>query len=519
MSLQQEARQFGRWIGILMALLALVAVSPVSAGWLTRLAKEAGEAGSDAGKLGAAKTGLAGLDSGVLVLRSIPDSPDAVRLAAHATPEGHWSFANRNGDVFTAADPEEMGRLVQSLAPDAASSGKAGSLALYLDETTVFKHRDRIDALPDNARLYVTVDGKPYRLVRRGDGATARFSVRMRRNVEVPMGNRALFDEAVWQLSRRLNKADIRVVALDEKGADALRGVPVFDKGTQQARVDRLKPDQLMQSFRDVRGQTVLLKGRVDGDQFVVTPSGGSQRQIPIADLTSSAARHDVNVVLLQGQGVQQPGGRNWFWQTVEVDGLKDAVKRATYADFLNALGEKRGMFSVRAQAQGEGRVLVQATPVTDASSVPYGDVVGDIGDWVGHVTSQVTGNVITNAVTASVNSKERQTELDWRLVPHVPSIYQLIYLAGIVCGLLSWAITRSWWRYVWKREARAEYASTFGYFAARIVKALFYTFVFLPLVGIPAFAVQCLLVIWGWVTLPYRMVAWIVRKVRPQAA
>ncbi|MEO1204890.1 MAG: hypothetical protein AAFV45_01025 [Pseudomonadota bacterium] len=500
---------------VLAAGLVFVALSavPLEAGWLTRLTKEAGEAGGDAGKFG-----LSGLDNGIRVLKSLPDGPDAVRLAVDATPEGHWRFANKDGDVFTAANADEMSRVVPNLAPDAAAQGKAGQLALYLDQDTVFKHRDLLGNLPDGARLYITADKKPYRLMSRGTATEPRYTMRMRQNVEVPIGSQPqLFSEAVWQLSRPLNKADIRIVALDVGGADALRAVPAMNASRTAARVDRIKPDQLQASFADIRGQTVLLKGRIEGDAFVVTPTGGSERRLDLSELTASASRNDVNLVFLQSNASRQPGGRNWFWQTVEVEGLEAALKRVTYADFLNALAGNRGPFSVQARAQGEGRVIVQAVPVSQ-SAVPLGDVVGELGEWFGTVASEVTGNVATNAVTANLNSKARQRELDFRLVPGIPSIYQFTYIAGLVMGLVGWSTSRSWWRYVWKKETRAEYATTTGYYAARVVKALAYLFVFLPIVGLPAFVVHLLLQVWGWMMIPVRIVTWIFGKATARA-
>ncbi len=505
--------------------LSIGLAAPANAGWLTSLIREAGEAGLDgagsaAGRL--ARTGLPGLDDGVAVLRKMPDSADAVRLAAHVTPEGHWSFANRNGDVFTAADESEMARVVSALAPDAADGGKAQNLALHLDQESVFTHRARLDALPAHARLYVTAEGKALEIVRRGEGPGSPLAAKVRSNVEVPLTGRAAFAETIWQLSRRLNRADIRVVALDTGGADTLRTTPLINKAAGRAEVDRIKPDRLMEALREVRGQTVVIKGRIEDGAFVATPVGGSARRFDLVELSAAAARHDVNLVVLRSNAPRQPGGRNWLWQRVEIDGLTEAMQRPTYADFLNALGERRGVLSVDVRPQGEGRVILQAEPVRSGagsgSAAPFGDVVGDIGNWVGHVASEVTGTVVTDAVTASLNSKERQEELDWRIVPFIPSLYQILYLAGIVCGIAGWGVARAWWRSVWKKETRDEYGSAFGYYAARVVKALAFVFVFLPVAGIPAFIASIALQVWGWITLPFRAIGWVWGKMTARA-
>lgn len=496
-----------RAAAVLAVMSALVAAPEIAhANWLTRIGKEAGEAGSKVGK-----TGLSGLDTGVAVIKALPETSDAVRLAAKATPEGHWTFANRDGATFTAADADEMGRVVKALAPDAADTGKAERLALYLDPDSVFKHHDGIKDLPQGARLHVTVGRTAYRLVPSTASATG-FAARMRANLDVAMSKPRLFEEAIWQLSRRLNKADIRVVALDVNGADTLRFAPQVVKGQDIAKVDRIKPDRLADALSEVRGQTVLLKGRIAGDAFVVTPTGGQERRLSLSELTQAAGDHDVNLVFLQSSAGRQPGGRNWLWQTVEVEGLKTAVKRATYADFLNALAEGRGPFLVRASEQGRGRVMVEAKPEA-SSGESFGEVVGEFGEWLGQVSSEVTGNVVSEAVTASLNSKERQQELDWRIVPGVPSVFQFIYLGSVVLGVLAWSTARQWWRYVWKRETLADYPDRRGYYAARGVKFLAFLLVFLPIVALPALMVQTAVNIWWWVMAPVRMVQWLFGK------
>jgi len=513
-----RSRARDRWMAACLAILAMgagtfVSVAPSEAGWLTKLAGLADEA-VPSGKF--ARLGAPGLDDAMTALRSVPDSGDAVRLAAVVTPEGHWTFANRNGEVFTAANRNEMGRVVSALAPEALLRGDKPGLALYLPEDAVFKHHQHLEALPDGARLHITSGKSAYRLVKRpveaGVKGPAGLAARIKPNVQVPLTNRADFAEAVWQLERSLRSADIRVIALDANGPDALRGTPVYDKARKSAKVDRLSPDGLVQSFRDVRGQTVLITGDVRGDRFVATPSGGSERSFPLRDLTQAAAANDVNLVILQANGARQPGGRNWLWQTVEVDGLQSAVKRARYADFFDALAAPNGPFEVRVNRGEAGRVSLDVRPPGRASA-PMGGVVEDIGSVFGQVVSEVTGNVVTNAITADLNSKERQRELNWRLVPYIPSAYQFAYLFGLVFGMASWSTLRAWWRRVWKKEVRSDYPGAAGYHAARVVKFIAFLAIFLPVAGPFAFIFNAAVTVWTWIMLPVRLVGALFRQ------
>ncbi|MFA9475300.1 MAG: hypothetical protein ACERJ2_12150, partial [Filomicrobium sp.] len=123
---------------------------PGHAHWFTKLLKEAGEAGNDAATT-APRIGIGALDDATAVLRRLPiTAEERLAFAVHATPEGHWKFTNRDGAVFTAATPDEMGRVSKALAPD-APEGRA--LSLYLSDDTVFLKPDLISELPAGARL------------------------------------------------------------------------------------------------------------------------------------------------------------------------------------------------------------------------------------------------------------------------------------------------------------------------------------------------------------------------------
>ncbi len=90
----------------------VLAAAPAQANWLSKLSGEMGMAGAKV-----ARSGGRGLEQAASHLRALPATAGAGALAAHATPEGHWRFANRAGDVFTAGTPAELKRVVPTLLP------------------------------------------------------------------------------------------------------------------------------------------------------------------------------------------------------------------------------------------------------------------------------------------------------------------------------------------------------------------------------------------------------------------
>jgi hypothetical protein len=498
----QVALQFNHAVlrAICAALLLALAPPLAQANWLARLAREAGEAGSGAATR-AARHGIAGLDRAAAHIKVLPTGGKGAVLAAHATPEGHWKFVNREGEVFTAGTPDELQRAVPTLLPDAPKDAK---LSLYLSEDTVFGERALLKDLPEGAALHVVVGRDSYPLVRAAAESGALFAA-VRPHLKVQLIEPGLFKEAIAQLERPLSRASIRTLALEPGGPAALSSSPRLEPTTKAALVDKIDPAQLANALRSVRGQTVLVTGRVEDNLLHFRPESGSEQTLKMLDLIRAAEEADVNLVILNAPVPRQPGGRNWLWQRIAVDGLDDALKRATFGDFLDALGASHGAFRVSVSREGSGRVRIGATPEGSASA----PITGVVGEWLSAVASNITGNVVTGVVEIYGRDEARQKETDSRIVPFIPSDYQIAYIVGLVAGVMGWHVAHAWWNWLWPAEQRGEYARPVGYRAAQAARFLAFILVFLPLVGLPAVLVSLILQLYGIAMLPFRFLRW----------
>ena len=461
--------------------LALVVVlfAPVAffAGWFDKLAVPAEKASSRAVPR---STGT--LESAIQHVKTLPAKGDGVALAAQSTQEGHWRFVNRTGETFTAGTPDEMKRAVSLLHPEA----KAGvRLSLYVTAETIAGNRAALKALPAGTELFVVAGGESYRVVRRGDGAAERFYAEVRPNLVIEMSDQRLFDEAAWQLARPLDKAGIRVLALEPGGPSTLSAWPRTDKSSKRALIDVIDPASLPAAMGSVRGQTLLITGRVEREIVYVQPTSGPERSLLLKDLFQAAEDADVNLIVLHAPSTpRQPGGRNWLWLTVEVTGLDAAMQRARMADFLNALGSAGRPLAVVAAPEGRRAVLNLAVAGELTSGISIGRPVSDLFSGI---VSDLTGKVVTTAVYANLRSANRQQELDQRLIPGIPSSLQLIYLGLAMLALLGVPVSRAWWQRIWPPEVADDYAGKAGFWLARSIRAGAYVLVFLPLTAVIA--------------------------------
>jgi hypothetical protein len=479
-----------------LGLMIAAAAVPARANIFTSILREAGEAGGKAASHGASHLGAIG--RAAEHLKGLTSAPKGA-LAAHATPEGHWQFVNREGQVFTAGTPDELKRVLPSLAPDAISGGDT-KMSLYLSEESVFQNRSSLDQLPKDADLHVVTDTGTYPVTRQGSGDTTLLRAQIKPNLVANLTDQALFDETASYLDRSLNKSNIRTIALEPGASSLLPSAPKLDAVTKVPLADQLDPVHLAKALRSIRGQTALVVGRVENGKLFFSPSKGPELSRDIEELVSAASQNDVNLVILHSGAARQPGGRNWLWQTVEVGGLNEATKAATFGDFLDALAAKRGGFELAASREGSGRVHITANP-TDAATGMTGEASSMLEDAVGHIT----GEVVTNAIDIHGRDQSAELELDGRLIPGIPTYIQIPYLGSMIAAAISWATIRGWWQRLWPTRDAPDGEGRIARVLRNTPRALAFWLVFVPVAGVPALFWHLAVQTWASVTAPFR--------------
>ena len=422
-----------------------------------------------------------GLAEATAALKALPSAVPAV--AAHVTPEGHWQFVNRAGETYTAGTAGELKRAAGVLMPEAQDGFAGATLVLSLD--SLFVGREAVKEMPLAKTLRAAVSGEALEIQRLG---AAGLAVAIRPNVSLMAVDLELFAEGLAQLKRPLDAKALRVLSATAGAPSTLPAAPKFDAAQGGATIDAVDPDRIGEALGSIPHQTAIVTARVDGANLTIAPASGPERTLALVGLAAAARAADVDLIVLQADPPRQPGGRNWLWQRVAVSGLDHARKRETFADFLDALAQGRGVFAVSITGDGEGRVTLTASPVAAPLASSEG-VTAWLRQAADAVAGQVTGAVAPAAVHARLVSDARRRELASRLLPGLPSSAQLIYFGSSALGLLALPVALGWWRRLWPQEARSEYDSRRGYVMARMVRGVAFLALFLPLAALPAFA------------------------------
>ena len=436
----------------------------------------------------------------------------AASLAVHITPSGHWQLANAKGEMVTAASADEVRRGITTLRPEmpAGNTSSAPSLVLLLTAEAAGRGAVAIDQLPQQAALRVLAERRSLRLAREPvSGKPERVLAELRPHlffeVMEPQGLR----EVLWQLDRKLEPASVRLLSLEPGGARTLPAVPKRDAAARNLLPDTVDPFGLAKALPALKGQKVLIVGRLDKDLLWFQPRSGPEQSVLLQDLRAAAVANDVALVVLDSRLPRQPGERTWTYLKINVPGLEEAMKGATVGDFYNAIASAQGKLVLSVRERTADRVRIEALPLKvtwggfgPTSSQSRAPEERSAGGILQDLVSGLTGSVVTAGVHMDLRSKSRQTELDRRWLPGLPASVQMIYALLLALGVAAWPTAARWWRRIWPAEDRGEYGAGPGYWAARGIRGAVFVIVFVPLVAVIAFPFQVIASLAGTVVM-----------------
>lgn len=469
----------------LLAAAFLAPVPPADANWLTRILRHADDAGAKR-----TLKGLPALDEAGIHLKSLPAPRRARAVAAELTNEGHWRLRNAEGETFTAATPEELNRGLQVLAP---LTEEAAKQVILLTGETLFKDASKLKELPANAEFDALIESRVYGLIRHVANSVEVYSLDVGNGVRVPIRDRAQVHEMLWQLARPVDLAAIRVLALEPGAAGLLKRARPPDPTPGRVAVEAVDPDRLPHMLSAVARGTVVISGRMKGPVLHFRPSSGPERTLMLDDLRRAAAESDVNLVVIESASARQPGTRNWFWQRVALTPLAGPRTSPALPDLV---GQLTGGVPVEtdAIAIGELRTAFQLVGVARGAG---GGWAAPVSETWRDLAPEVTGTIVASGLRLDLTSRARQRELDARIMPGIPSLLQIAYLALMVGGLAGLGVAREWWQRLWPPEVRSEYARRSGYWAARAVRGTLFLLMFMPLVAVLSAPVSFVRGIW----------------------
>ena len=465
--------------------------TPAFGGWFLRLIDNVGDAAGDSRKVGRGGR-FADLGTAGVFVKALPEGGRGHAIAASVSDDGHWHLMNGKGEGVTVSGSEELDTALKWMVGEDFNRDRR-LITFYIAEDGLFRNPEFIKILPARARHVVVSRGKTYPVLTKRVGGLDVLYGKLRKNIEVPLESVEVFREAVWQIEQPLKRSSIRLLVLAPDGAKKAPVTPII--GTSGLpEPDIVDAYALKDVFGSLRGQTVMLTGKVDGDLLYFKKSGEADLSIFVTDIAKAARANDINLIVLNIGKSRQPGRRDWLWRKVGINGLERAVLQKSFGDFLSVLGEGRGGFDIRLDGTKRKRALItakQRVMSKDILDIEDGQEYDPFDSIVTDVVSAIRGDYVVGSIVAEMRSSSRQVELDSRIIPGIPSDWQFFYLGSIILGLLGFPAARRWWHRLWPPEDHAEYRTRAALGGAVAIRWVLFLAVFLPIVGVAAFLVN----------------------------
>jgi hypothetical protein len=427
------------------------------------------------------------------ILQSRPLATNQTDLAVHFDTAGHWSFANRAGERFTASITAsgplaEVSRALATLAPDRAKTNH--QLAVYLSQASAFDTSQAavtLAAVTRTARVYAVIGDTVYpATLPETMAGTPRSNAPLRfeiaRNCVLSAASAEAFTDALHHLTRPLSRQQIRVLAFAPGAPSVLSSQPRIDPLSKTALVDQIEPAQAAGALAQVRGQILLVTGRVDNTTLLTKSNGQPETAVNLTTLAQAATAVDATLVVLQTGNTAQPGGRNLLWLPVKIPGLDGGQDIPSLLDIIALTTGNRPLEIAATPTPTRLQLDIRTPSTTEGLLTP--------GRWrqiFSDVTSDLLGKAQARELTVYAPTATRQRELDRRVVKAIPSALQYAYAALLVLGVCGWPVAWRWWARLWPHETAADYAGATGFHAARVVRAAIFAVVFMPLTAIVA--------------------------------
>jgi len=462
-------------------------------GWFTRLVDKASDAGGGgAGRKTGRSARAVDLGEAGAFVTKLPQGSRGHAVAASVSDDGHWHLMNGAGERVTVSGSDELEDAMKWLVSDGFNKDRR-LITFYIRDDGIVRNPEYIKILPSVAQRVIVSRGKKYPVFFKRIKGEDVFFANLREGVDVRLGGVDNFREVVWQMEKPLNRGDVRLLSLHQNGAKELPQTGIVGSGGLP-QPDQVDPYFLKSALSSLKGQTVLVTGRVKDDLLYFQPSGGSDLSIFLADIVKAARASDIRLIVLDTGQSRQPGGRDWLWRKVGIKGLEDGLMKLNFGDFLDTVGRSRGGFEVQISDRGGAHLKLSAGPRVVPRGVLEHDNGPDydgLGSALTDVMAAIKGDMVVATVMTSMPSSARQKELDDRIIPGIPSVWQHFYLGSIILGLIGFPVAQRWWYKLWPPEDHGEYRTRIALGGAVTIRWILFVLVFLPIVGVAAFFVN----------------------------
>lgn len=484
-------------------------INTANAGLISKLVREAGDAGSKAGKH--VDVNIPNIEVGQWLTKSLKKSDDTAAIALLPGKDGTWRIIGEGDLEISIHSLDELGDDIGKamVRPGKKLAGGTVTKVVKLKKATIavreidfLKMREQLVDLPKNTKInIVSANGRvfPLQFVKTAAGSV--LNVKLSNTIFLnPLTTKALQANLNF-LGRGIKKADLKIGSFN-------RATDVAKTSNLTDTIVDINPDILESSLSKFKNKTLLLSGKIvknakTGKAHLVVKDGKGKTEIDIAALEQSAARQRVNLMLVDAKTVQP--GKKLFSKTGIEKRFAKSNKAVTQMDLIQAIAPKNKQIILNTSGVGDTRVAI-ASNFEKTAGTPK-----NISDFTDATDYSATSWIFESGLRSSARAIQHQfedpqhtDEVDGRWIPWFSNTD--LILAVILSSLFAFSLNISWkwWKMIMHKYFHQFFYYSKATFLNRILKTVGFI-CFAIITFIPAFIA---LLIGGYIqffTWPFR--------------
>lgn len=390
--------------------------------------------------------------------------------------DGQWNVIQRDGTRIT----------IDKLVKQQSTSSKHG--AFVVRESGLPKHLQQFNNIPHD--WPVLIQGKKGRLfeLHRGNPSALIY-----KKVRLTVSNISDIKDGLWMLQRPAVDNTVRLFQIENHSTS----VPFKNIYGSRASIESIAVNQLMDTMRLLRNQTLVVSGRVVNGKLLAGTHKTSY--LSIKKIQQLADENDIHLVVIDSDRPKQVLKN--ISQLMEKAVKNNTSLYQSMGDFFDRLKDSSnpGFMELITSRSGNNQFVIQWI---NRDRVETGSITNKSAE----IIMDVPVHILLHSVIMQMPDRERSRELDARIIPNVSSWITFYIIMSTVLGFV--ALGSSWilWRKIWRLEKRNEYKYLIGFVLSWTLHRILFILLFIPVLGTFSF-------IWMILSVFYKVIYFIVFK------
>ena len=353
--------------------------------------------------------------------------------------------------------------------------------ALIISEYNLPQDLKGLNAIPKEFPLFIKDKANNIYEITRGTEYKLKY-----KNVAIKISDRDALKEAFWFFQKPSHKKQPRYIQLTNSSEDL-----TVKKYGNNTGIEKADISHLMNTISKMRNHSIVLAAKVKNGRLY---TGNRSFSINMSELKKVADENDLQLTVLSTDNPHK--ALRDISRKIKPEYKDGQLQYQTTAQYFNLIAgtNKASEIEISVSGRGNRQLAVQwiRKDQDQKSKVKRSSEL-----------VMLPLHASLHSITVLQPDRERQNELDARIIENVNSWIQFYIISSSVLGVI--AIGTSWrlWKKIWQPDKPKETAWSIRYYLLLVIHRLLFLLIHLPLLGLISF-------IWMLIYISYRIINFI---------